>query len=206
MVGQELDLDGTAVVTLEEYKNKMQEVAATYGKFDRGQKYVRKWDYYLKEKQFVLEKCNLEGIHTALDIGTGVGMIPFLLLQKGIKTAGTDLEDGMYKDCCDVLGFHRFQLEILPQQSMNISYYDLIIATRTEFDRQFTCESAWIYFLEDAMQSCKRLFLKLNCSGHTPGHVPVWIKEKYMFYPKLGKPYRAWYLQIDSAQWQQDNA
>jgi len=192
-------------VTLEEYKQQMQAVSACYGKFDRGQKYVLRWDHYLSEKQFVVGKCNLTGIHTALDIGTGVGMIPFLLQQKGIETHGTDLEDGMYKECCDVLGFKRFKLEIKPQQPMNLPYYDLLIATRTEFDRQFQCGDDWIYFISDAMQYCKRLFLKLNIAGKSPGCVPEWIKEKYMFYPKIGKPYRAWYMQIDRDQWKHES-
>ena len=38
-----------------EYKNKLFQIIKGHDKSTRGIKYIRKWDYYWTEKQFVLE-------------------------------------------------------------------------------------------------------------------------------------------------------
>lgn len=198
-------------MTLDEYKQKLQEIAKKHSKFERGVKYINRWDYYLKEKQFILQQINFKNIKTALDIGTGIGVLPVLLQQKGIIAEGSDIDEEitgpLFKECCDVAGFKRFSLCIKPQTAMNIDTYDLILASRTEFDRQFTCEEDWLFFIDDAMKHCKLLFLKLNTAGKSPGCVPKWIKDQYMFWPRgQGKPIRAWYLKVDSKSWKKSRA
>ena len=192
-----------------EYKQKMQTIASQYNKMHRGVKYVNHWDRYWFEKNYVVETVNLDGIHTALDVGTGVGMLAYLLEQQGIKTDGTDIDEEttgpMFKQCCDVIGMRRHYLKIEPQQPMQMGNYDLFIATRTEFDRQFTCEEDWIYFVNDAFKHFKRIFIKFNhASKSPPPHSPSSLR-KYMWMPRgLGKPRRAWYLQLDREQWQEE--
>ena len=66
----------------QEYKNTLFNIIKGKNKNDRGIKYIRKWDYYFEEKKYVLEKCNLTNVKTAIDIGTGVGMLPYLLQKK----------------------------------------------------------------------------------------------------------------------------
>ena len=77
----------------EQYKNKLFSIIQGFPKNDRGIKYIRKWDYYWSEKEYVVNKCNLTNVKSAIDIGTGVGMLPYMLMQKGIKVEGTDIEE-----------------------------------------------------------------------------------------------------------------
>ena len=196
-------------MTQEEYKQKMQEIASAYGKLDRGAKYLRRWDYYWLEKNYVMDIVNLNDIKTALDVGTGVGVLSYLLQAKGIHAEGTDIEEEitgpMFKQCCEVIDLPRHQLKILPQTPMNIGNYDLFIATRTEFDRQFKCEQDWIYFVNDAFKHFKRIFIKFNHASKSPPPYSPAVLKKYMWFAKnLGKPRRAWYLQIDRDQWKQE--
>ena len=189
-----------------EYKQKMFEIAARYNKMHRGAKYVNHWDWYWLEKNYIAETVNLDGIKTVLDIGTGVGMLAYILKSKGLHVEGTDIDEDttglMFKECCNLIDMPRHYLKIEPQQPMQINNYDLIIATRTEFDRQFGCEKDWIYFVDDAMNHCKRLFIKFNkTSKGPPAYAPESIKQFMWFGRGLGKPRRAWYMQIDREQW-----
>ena len=52
----------------QEYKNTLFNIIKGKNKNDRGIKYIRKWDYYFEEKKYVLEKCNLTNVKTAIDI------------------------------------------------------------------------------------------------------------------------------------------
>lgn len=193
-------------MTPDDYKKTMQEIAKKYHKMHRGAKYINHWDWYWLEKTHIADTVNLDGISTALDIGTGIGMLAHVLRNKGIDVEGTDIDEEstgpLFKECCDSIGLVRHYLKIEPQVPMQIGNYDLLIATRTEFDRQFSSEQDWTFFVDDAMKHCKRLFIKFNVTGKSaPPFAPESVK-KYMWFARgLGKPRRAWYLQIDRDQW-----
>ena len=72
-------------MNLTEYKQKMIGISKKYDKKYRGAKYVRCWDDYWNEKQLVAD-LSLSGkpdIKSVLDIGTGVGMLPFIYRHAG---------------------------------------------------------------------------------------------------------------------------
>ena len=86
--------------------------------------------------------------------------------------------------------------------------YDLLIASRTEFDREFLTPGEqfnWQYFLDDAFQYVNKVFIKTNNAGSGKGY-DKWMR-KYLWNPKFegyGKPYRAWYVKIDREEWAED--
>ena len=128
---------------LEEYKEKMFEISNRYDKKYRGAKYVRRWDGFWNEKQLVadLSLAGRTDIKSVLDIGTGVGMLPFIYQQRGLEVEGTDITEEitgkMFIECCELIKLKRFELWVKPNQPMNLTrHYDMIVATRTEFDRQ----------------------------------------------------------------------
>ena len=57
----------------------MTDIAMQHGKFVRGAKYVRQWDRHFSEKEYMVKKAEefgmLDGVKTAIDVGTGVGML-----------------------------------------------------------------------------------------------------------------------------------
>ena len=206
------------------YKEDMEEIATHYFKADKTAKYAQKFDHYFVEKRFIVKNMNLDGIQTALDIGTGAGMIPYLLRKEGVECDGTELSDEMLKSqqsmypdffnqCNDLIGLKRKELFIEPMKPMNLSKdYDLINANRVEFDRD--PEFDWNYFINDCFKHCKRVMIKLNYAGKTfPYHKCsdsdairpfIWnpgknLKYKDTIYSK--KPFRAWYITIDRDQW-----
>ena len=192
-------------MTPQQYKNELMQIVSRYDKQSRGVKYVRNWDRFWFEKNYVADTVNLEGVNTALDVGCGVGMLSYILQQKGIDVEGSDIDEEttgpIFKQCCDVIGLKRHYLKIEPHKPMQIGNYDLFIATRTEFDRQFETEDDWNYFIDDAFMHFNRIFIKFNLAGKSPpGKSPAWLRN-YMWNPGLGKPRRAWYLQIDKEQY-----
>ena len=194
---------------LDEYKTKLFDVIRGRGKLERGVKYIRHWDHHWLEKNYVADTVNLDGITTALDVGTGVGVLAYVLQQKGVHVEGSDIDEEttgpIFKQCCDIIGMRRHYLKIEPQKPMQIGNYDLFIATRTEFDRQFVTAEDWLYFINDAFKHFKRIFIKFNVASKSPPpHCPPELL-KYMWLPRgLGKPRRAWYLQLDREQWQEE--
>ena len=192
-----------------EYKQSMQKIASKHGKMARGAKYVNRWDYYWLEKNHVVETVDLTDVKTALDVGTGVGMLAYLLAEQGIQVEGSDIDEEitgpMFKECCELIDLKRHYLKIEPQKPMQVGNYDLFIATRTEFDRQFSSEEDWIYFINDAFKHFKKIFIKFNHANKgRPPYAPDCL-VKYMWLARgLGKPRRAWYLQINREQWEQE--
>lgn len=191
---------------LDEYKKKMFEISNRYGKKYRGAKYVRCWDDYWNEKQLVAD-LSLSGrsdIKSILDIGTGVGMLPFIYQQRGLETEGTDITEDitgkMFVECCELIKLQRYELWVRPNQPMNLPRkYDMIVATRTEFDRQEGWN--WNYFLDDCFQYCNRVFFKLNEGGSIKKYDPKF--QKLLFNKKPdGTPIGHWCLMLDKEQWQ----
>ena len=105
-------------MNLKQYEAQMTDIAMQYNKFVRGAKYVRQWDRHFSEKEYIVKKAEefgmLDNVKTAIDVGTGVGMLPYVLMQKGIHVEGTDIEEEitgpMFKHCCDLINLKRHHL------------------------------------------------------------------------------------------------
>ena len=198
----------------EEYKDKLFSIIKSKGKNDRGVKYIRKWDYYRSEKEYLLNKCDLSNVKTAIDIGTGVGMLPYMLMQKGIKVEATDIDEQttgpIFKQCCDLIGLKVHELYVNNGKPMKFpGKYDLFIASRTEFDREALSPGEqfdWAFFFNDVFKYVNQVFIKTNNAGSGKGY-PVWMK-KYLWNPSsenlTKKPFRAWYVIINKQDWLED--
>ena len=200
-----------------EYKTKMFDVVNLYPKKDRGAKYIRHWDVHYPEKEFMVKKAEefgmLKDVKTAVDVGTGVGMLPYLLMQKGIHVEATDVDEEqtgpMYKQCCDIINLKRHDLWIDNGKPMDFpGKYDLFIASRTCFDRECLQPGElfdWKFFFNDVFQYVDKVFIKTNNQGAGRGY-PDWLRT-YLYNPAsegLGKPFRAWYIHITKEKWEQD--
>ena len=190
---------------LEEYKEKMFEISNRYDKKQRGAKYVRRWDGFWNEKQLVadLSLAGRTDIKSVLDIGTGVGMLPFIYQQRGLEVEGTDITEEitgkMFIECCELIKLKRFELWVKPNQPMNLTrHYDMIVATRTEFDRQEGWN--WEFFITDCFKHCDRIWFKLNEGGSIKKY-DTWF-SKILFNKKPdGTPIGHWCLKIDKSEW-----
>tara|TARA_B100000965_G_C19543342_1_gene736595 strand:- start:334 stop:1020 length:687 start_codon:yes stop_codon:yes gene_type:complete len=190
-------------------------------KYGVGAKFLRKWDHYLKEKEFFVKKCNLEGIKTAIDVGTGIGLLPYLLMKEGIQVEATDIGDEfegeIYPLCWEIINLKVHPMYIYNRKPMKFpGTYDLFTATRTTFDTLATAGPAkeyltqgtrfdWAFFFNDVFKYVKRVFIKTNNAGSGKGY-DKWMR-KYLYNPKFegyGKPYRAWYIKIDREEWAKD--
>ena len=149
-----------------------------------------------------------------------MGMLAHLIQeQKGINDIElTDVDEffdhndkgGLYKDCCDVLDFKRFVMYVNMNEPMKLDrQYDMIVATRTVFDRE-CLEPGTIfnyeYWLDDCFKYCKRVFVKTNFAGGGKSF-PDYLRP-YLWWPKgpndesLGKPRRGWYIRVDKDDWE----
>lgn len=156
------------MLTEEEYKTELYKIISKYPKKYRGAKYIRNWDRFWAEKKQIIDLCNLTNVKTALDIGTGIGMLPYQLMQKGITVEGTDIDEDttgtMFIEACKLINLTRYELFVNPNKTLNLpKHYDLILSTRTEFDRQQGFD--WNYFITDAFNYCNQLFIKTNIGG-----------------------------------------
>ena len=99
------------MIDLNEYQDILTEIAYKYDKNARGAKYIRKWSKFFAEKNFIIETAQrfgfLDRVKTAIDIGTGVGVLPYLLKKQSIAVEGTDIDlsttGPMFRECCDVI-------------------------------------------------------------------------------------------------------
>ena len=204
----------------EEYRSTLLEISKRHGKKVPGAKYIHKWDMYMLEKQFCVDNMNFEGVNSVLEIGCGMGMLAYLIReQKGITDIElTDVDEffdhtdkgGLYKDCCDVLGLKRFVMYVNMNEPMKLDrQYDMIVATRTVFDRE-CLEPGTIfnyeYWFDDCFKYCKRVFVKTNFAGGGKSF-PDYLRP-YLWWPtgpngeSLGKPRRGWYIRVDKEQWE----
>lgn len=190
------------------YQEKMWEIAMRYDKKYRGAKYVRRWDRFYNEKLAIIDHVLSKNsfIKSALDIGTGVGMLPYILQQKNIKVEGTDIKEDitgtMFIECCQLINLPRYELYVIPGQSMNLpKQYDLIVSTRTEFDRQEGFD--WNFFINDAFNFCNCLYIKTNV-GSSASPFPESLKE-FSMSPKFRLSEtvscEAWSFYLEKDQW-----
>ena len=106
----------------------------------------------------------------------------------------------MFIECCELIKLKRYELWVRPVQPMNLPRkYDMIVATRTEFDRQEGWD--WDYFLNDCFQYCDRVFFKLNEGGSIKKYDPGFCKLLFNKKPD-GSPIGHWCLMLDKEQWQ----
>lgn len=192
---------------LEEYKEKMWEIAKRYDKKARGAKYVRRWEDFWDEKQLVanLSLAGRTDIKSVLDIGTGVGMLPYILNQKGIEVEGTDITEDitgkMFIECCNVINLNRFELWVKPKQPLNLKRnYDLIVATRTEFERQE--EFDWNFFVDDCFKYCNRIFIHTNQGGKSNNFSERLKPFAFNKDPNTGMKLGRWCFMINKNQWE----
>lgn len=144
-------------------------------------KYIQKMDLYLSEKMKVF--CDLE-LHKEtglriLDIGTGVGLFPWLCKLEGHYCESTFYDYfEFYKDAWHTLDINApFFLEIKCNQAWELpqsSKYDVICAMRTVFDRypQDWSVSSWLSFFKGADQHLNlngKLLIKTNRVAGTIG-------------------------------------
>ena len=201
----------------EQYKDSLFNIVSKYDKFTRGAKYIRHWDIHFSEKQFIVERAKkygfLDNVNTAIDIGTGVGMLPYVLQKEGIHVEATDIEaeitGPIFKKCCDLINLKVHHMYIYNNKKMEFpGKYDLLIASRTEFDREFLTPGEQFncsFFLDDAFNYVTKVFIKTNNAGSGKGY-PSYLR-KYLWNPqneKLGKPYRAWYVMVNKKDWEAD--
>lgn len=162
-----------------DYREALLNIAQAYPKRYRGAKYIRNWDRYYKEKLLLVDQMDLTDIESALDIGTGVGMLPYIFMTKKINVEGTDVTEDitgkMFAEACKVINLKRFELFVKPLTPMNLSkHYDLIVSTRTEFDRQEGFD--WNYFVDDCFNHCNRIFIRTNL-GNSRNPFPKNLQE-----------------------------
>lgn len=197
----------------QEYKEQMTNIAMKYDKKYRGAKYVRRWERFYDEKSAIVDYIfsKNKNIKSALDIGTGVGMLPYILQQKNVEVEGTDITEDitgtMFTECCNLINLTRYQLYVTPGKSMNLSkHYDLIISTRTEFDRQEGFD--WNEFINDAFNFCNVLYIKTNI-GSKACPFPESLRE-FCFNSsfKLTETVscEAWSFYLEKDQWNKNSA
>ena len=180
----------------QDYRNTLTEISKRHWKKAPGAKYIHKWDLYMLEKQFCVDNMNFDGVNSVLEIGCGMGMLSHLIQeQKGINDIElTDVDEffdssdkgGLYKECCDVLDFKRFVMYVNMNEPMKLDrQYDMIVATRTVFDRE-CLEPGTIfdyeYWLDDCFKYCNRVFVKTNFSGGGKSF-PDYLRP-YLWWPK----------------------
>jgi len=190
---------------LDVYRSRMFDVCKKYDKRARGAKYVRQWDDFYKEKIVISQICIDETIKSVLDIGTGVGMLPYILNQKGIEVDGTDITEDitgkMFIECCNVINLKRFELWVKPKQPLNLKRnYDLIVATRTEFERQEGFD--WNFFVDDCFKYCNRVFIHTNQGGKSNNFSERLKPFAFNKDPKTGIKLGRWCFMINKNQWE----
>ena len=137
-------------------------------------KYVQKMDLYLSEKLKIF--CDL-GLHKQkdmriIDIGTGVGLFPWLCKTEGHYCESTYYDYfEFYKDAWATLDINPpFFFEVKCNQPWDLppsNRYDMICAMRTVFDRypHHWTVSNWLYFFGEAEKHLNpngKLLVKTN--------------------------------------------
>lgn len=152
-------------MNVDEYKKQLELLAEKYPKKYRGTKYIKNWDNFWQEKNKILDFADLTEVKTALDIGTGMGILAYQLQQRGIITEATDIDVDttgyLFKQATDLINLPVYYLKILPKTPIDLpKKYDIIFSTRTEFDRQDGF--CWEWFLDDCFKYTEQVVIKTN--------------------------------------------
>lgn len=151
-------------------------------------KYIQKLDLYLTEKVQIFCDLNLhqESKLRILDIGTGVGLFPWICKIKKHTCESTYYDFfEFYKDSWGLLEIIPPSfLEIKKSQPWEIEYsrkYDIIVAMRTVFDRQPTDWKVfdWLNFLKEARKHLNtngQIFVKTNRSTEDSSLCPATLR------------------------------
>ena len=200
-------------MTPEEYKSELTKICG-HRKMDVGAKYIRHWDQFWLEKNYCIdlmkERNMLQGVNSILEVGAGIGMLGYLLKQEipGLDFEHTDtdeyLNEPIYKGACDLLNSKRYSLYINDSQPMNLPRkYDMLVATRTVFDRECMPPGVvfnYRYWLDDCFKYVDKVFVKTNYQASGKGFQD-YIRP-FLFFPHgLGKPRRGWYIIVTKEQW-----
>lgn len=151
-----------------EYKKQLELLVNKYPKKYRGTKYIKNWDYHWEEKKKIIDLADLNGVKTALDIGTGMGVLAYQLQQKNIVVEATDIDVDttgyLFKEATDLINLPVHYLKILPKTPIDLpKKYDIVFSTRTEFDRQDGF--SWEWFLDDCFNYTEQIVIKTNCGS-----------------------------------------
>jgi len=176
------------MLSYDEYKSKLWEICLKYPKKNSTTKYIRQWDRYYDEKEKIINLLDLTNVKTALDIGTGVGHLPYLLMKKNITVDTTLplslLDEPLYIESCNLIGITPKNLVIKSRTPLNLEKkYDLITAIGTTFDAQ-TSNFDWGYFFEDCFQYCNQIFIRSNSGKNTPP--PPFKNHKWFYFLHYG--------------------
>jgi hypothetical protein len=94
--------------------------------------------YWLRHKAGVALELGLHGQERRriLDIGTGGGHFPFVCMQMGHEVVATDIDVGVYRDVCALLGVNRVSHRVVRGESLPDlgGRFDLVTAFAAQFD------------------------------------------------------------------------
>lgn len=138
-------------------------------------KYLLKMDLYLQEKIDIAVALGLDSSKgkKILDIGSGIGLFPWLCKDLGHVCHSTYYDKfPFYEGAWKILKIEEpFHLEVKPDSPWDIEHskFDIITAHRTVFDRYPSLWTAidWLRFIRQADKCLNRdgvLFVKTNCS------------------------------------------
>tara|TARA_B110000285_G_C14821971_1_gene466959 strand:+ start:57 stop:683 length:627 start_codon:yes stop_codon:yes gene_type:complete len=178
------------------------------GKRTDGAKIIRGFSKYYDEKQQFVKNYNWQHITTAIDIGTGIGILPWMLMQKGISVEATEIDyelkkpNGTYKKCCSAIDLKVHSMYVNNNVPMNFpGKYDILVANRTMFDREALAPGEifnWKFFLNDAFQYVDHVYIKTNIGSKTPpGFTTTYAKSKEHWLKEfVFKNYGKWHIKI----------
>ena len=145
-------------------------------------KYCEPGDFFIKEKEHIISTANLNPKSNCLDISTGVGLLPYMLKQKGHMCDATDISVDMldvdrYKESYTggLKNFEAYEflrgelgvsvtqyLELVPGETITLpKKYDCIFSTRIVWIDQYS-ESQYIDLLDNLHQYTDKIVFKFN--------------------------------------------
>ena len=172
-----------------------------------GAKFMRGFPRYLEEKKAFVNLYDWSNIRSAIDIGTGIGLLPWLLMQKGIKVQATEITEeienlnGTYRKCCNAIGINLIPLYIHNNTPMRFpGHFDILVANRTVFDRECLKPGEkfnWDFFVNDAFKYVNHIFIKTNSGSKTGPGFGTWL-ENYTF-----KTNGNWHIKLSKHEYQE---
>lgn len=150
-------------------------------------KYVENNEYFTEEKEHIISVANLKPNSSCIDISTGIGILPYLLKQKGHTCDATDVSEDMidvdsYKESYtgglknyEAYEFLRKELgseitqylEIVPNKKFTLpKKYDCIFSCRIVWIDQYKNEEDYIDLLDNLKQYTDKIVFKFNFDKH----------------------------------------